>query len=105
MLMLSEMAGVAARHLDEPVGSQRTVTATLDVVRDLVESGKVIVGDVVREPDGLLAVASWGLGPRETTTRIRSEWTAIGRLEGLGQVCWLELTDAGRAEAPSRRAR
>lgn len=104
MLMLSEMASVAARHLNEPLDSPPVADTTVEIIGGLLESGSAIVGDVTRLPEGLLAVQSWDLGPPEATRRIRGEWTAIGVLKALGQVCWLELTESGRAEAEKHRA-
>lgn len=105
MLMLSEMASVAARHLGEPLDTPTVVRATVRVIVDFLESGDAIVGQVVRGPEGLLGVESWGLSATEAATRIESEWRAIGLLRALGEVCWLELTETGRAEATRLRAR
>ncbi len=104
MLMLSEMASVAARHLHELLDSPPVVGMTVEVIGGLLESGSAIVGDVTRGSDGLLGVESWDLSPAEATNRILGEWSAIGLLRGLGQVCWLELTKKGRLEAEHRRA-
>lgn len=102
MLMLSEMAGVAARNLGEPLDAWGR-SATLISIGSLLESEYAIVGEVVKGHDGLLAVQSWNLAPTDAVQRIDAEWRAIGHLDGLGQVCWLELTDAGRAEAKRLR--
>jgi hypothetical protein len=72
--------------------------ATTEAISELVGSGYAIVGDVVRD-EGLLCVQSWGLGAAETIKRVEDEWRALGRMPNLGEVCWLELTDAGRAKA------
>jgi hypothetical protein len=105
MLMLAEMSSVVSRHLDEPLDSERVVDVTVDLIEQLVGSGDAIVGDVIRFPEGLLGVQSWGLDPSRTGDRVRTEWTAIGRLEKLGEVCWLELTETGREKAKTFRAR
>jgi hypothetical protein len=100
MLQLGEMAHVARRHLPAASDERDVVAATLEVITDFLESKYAIVGDVRRDPDdGLLYVHSWALGPTDTAERIEREWLAIGRLEGLGEVCWLELTQNGRLEA------
>jgi hypothetical protein len=99
MLQLGEMASVAHRHLPAAVDERDVVAATLEIITDLLESDYAIVGDVTRDPDGLLCVRSWALGPSDSAERIEREWLAIGRLQGLGEVCWLELTENGRLEA------
>jgi hypothetical protein len=105
MLMLAEMSSVVSRHLDEPLDSELAVDATVDLIEQLLGSGHAIIGDVIRFPEGLLGVRSWGLNPSSTGDRIRREWRAIGRLEKLGEVCWLELTEEGRENARTLRAR
>jgi hypothetical protein len=98
MLQLSEMASVARRHLGGSPSEAQVMQATTEVVGELVGSGYAIVGDVIKD-EGLLCVRSWALGAAETIERIEDEWRALGRPPNLGDVCWLELTDAGRAEA------
>jgi hypothetical protein len=98
MLQLDEMASVARRHLGGSPSEAEVMQATTEVVGELVGSGYAIVGDVIRD-EGLLCVRSWGLGVSETIERVEDEWRALGRPPNLGDVCWLELTDAGRAEA------
>jgi hypothetical protein len=56
------------------------------------------VSDAIKD-EGLLCVQSWGLSADDTIKRIEDEWRALGRSPNLGEVCWLELTDVGRAEA------
>jgi len=98
MLQLSEMASVAQRHIGRSPSEGATMRATTEAISELVGSGYAIVGDVVRD-EGLLCVQSWGLGAAETIKRVEDEWRALGRMPNLGEVCWLELTDAGRAKA------
>jgi hypothetical protein len=83
------------RNVDESEIAQ----GALDVITDLLDSGYAIVGDVVTEPDGLLGVRSWGLNTSDTVKRIRGQLRDLGRAPELGEVCWLELTEAGRATA------
>ncbi len=98
MLQLDEMASVARRHLGGSPSEADVMRATTEVIGELLSPGYAIVGDAVRD-EGLLCVQSWGLGGAETIGRIEDEWRALGRPPNLGEVCWLELTDAGRAEA------
>lgn len=98
MLQLDEMAFVAKRYLGGSPSEGAVMHATTEVIGELIGCGSAIVGDVVRD-EGLLCVQSWGLGVAETIKRIEHEWRGLGRMPNLGEVCWLELTDAGRAEA------
>ena len=98
MLQVSEMASVARRHLGGSPDEADVIRATTEVVGELVGSGYAIVGDAIKD-EGLLCVQSWGLGAAETIKRVEDEWRALGRMPNLGEVCWLELTDAGRTEA------
>jgi hypothetical protein len=98
MLQLNEMASVARRHLGGPPSEAEVIQATTEVIGELVGSGYAIVGDVTRD-ERLLCVRSWGLGVADTIKRIEDEWRALDRAPNLGEVCWLELTDADRTEA------
>jgi hypothetical protein len=98
MLQLDEMAWVAQRHLGGSPSEGEIMHATTEVIGELVGSGYAIVGDVVKD-EGLLCVCSWGLSTADTVKRIGDEWRALGHPPNLGEVCWLELTDAGRVEA------
>lgn len=98
MLQLDEMASVARRHLGGSPSEADVMRATTEVIGELVGSGYAIVGDVVRD-EGLLCIRSWGLSAADTIKRVEDEWRALGRPPNLGEVAWLELTDAGRAEA------
>lgn len=98
MLQLDEIAFVAQRHLGGSPDEAETMRAATEAIGELVGSGYAIVGDVVKD-EGLLCVQSWGLGVAETIKRVEDEWRALGRMPNLGEVCWLELTDAGRAKA------
>jgi hypothetical protein len=98
MLQLSEMASVARRHLGGSPSETEVVQATTGVVGELMGAGHAIVGDVVKD-EGLLCVRSWGLSVADTIKRIEDEWRALGRAPNLGEVCWLELTETGRAHA------
>jgi hypothetical protein len=98
ILQLDELASVARRHLGGSPSEGEIMHATTEVIHELVGSGYAVMGDVVRD-ERLLCVRSWGLSPAETIKRIEDEWRALGRMPNLGEVCWLALTDAGRAEA------
>jgi hypothetical protein len=98
MLQLGEMAWVARRHLGGSPSEPDVIRVTTEVISELLDSGYAIMGDVVKD-EGLLCVCSWELSTADTVKRIEDEWRALGGPPNLGDVGWLELTDAGRAEA------
>jgi hypothetical protein len=100
ILQLSEMASVARRHLGGSPSEAEVMRVTTDIIGELLGAGHAIVGNVIRD-EGLLCVRSWGLGVSETIERIEDEWRALGRSPNLGDICWLELTEAGREYALS----
>jgi hypothetical protein len=99
ILQLSEMAGVARRHLGGSPSEDEVMRATTEIVGELVDAGYAIVGDVAKDDKGILYISSWGLGSADTVKRIEDGWRSLGRPPNLGDVCWLELTESGRAHA------
>jgi hypothetical protein len=99
ILQLSEMAGVACRHLGGSPSEDEVVGVTTEIIGELVDAGYAIVGDVAKNDEGILYISSWGLGSADTIKRIEDEWRALGQPPNLGDVCWLELTESGRAHA------
>jgi hypothetical protein len=99
ILQLSEMTGVARRHLGGSPSEDEVMRVTTEIIGELVDAGYAIVGDVAKDDEGILYIASWGLGSSDTIKRIEDESRALGRPPDLGDVCWLELTESGRAHA------
>jgi hypothetical protein len=99
ILQLDEMASVARRHLGGSASEVEVMQVTTGIIRELMNAGYAIVGNVAKDDEGILYISSWGLGPADTTKRIEEEWGALGRMPNLGEVCWLELTETGRAHA------
>jgi hypothetical protein len=99
MLQWAELVSVARRTLPPDSSDAEAAQAVLAVISDLLESKLAIVGDVVGRTDGPLSVRSWGQSNSATAARIASCLGELGRPATLGEVCWLELTEAGRAEA------
>ena len=71
---------------------------TLKVIYSLLSSGYAIAGNVEKD-EGILRIRSWGLSPSDTVSRIEEKWHELEKPPNLGDVVWLELTEAGRAEA------
>jgi hypothetical protein len=103
MLQLSEIAGVVRRHKEIALTESAVVSPTLEVIRELLDSAYVIAGNVVKDEEGILMVQSWGLRPGETIARIEKEWRELGHPITVGDVVWLELSDAGRDKARKER--
>jgi hypothetical protein len=100
ILQLSEIVSVVARYVgigrhDEPA----IIAPTLAAIRDLVEPGWAIAGDAVQDTEGYAVINGWALTPSEVIARIEKDWGELEKPPGLGAVVWLELTNAGRAEA------
>lgn len=66
--------------------------ASLEVIRDLLEDGLVVVGDIDWE---LEILVPWTSEPKETLARIREEWDRIGRDPDHLEICWLTTTQKG----------
>lgn len=98
MLQLDEIASVARRRLGGTAGEPDVMQATTETIGELMNAGYAIVGDVAKN-GGRLCVRPWGLNTEETVKRIEDDWRGLGRPPNIGEVCWLELTDAGRDEA------
>jgi hypothetical protein len=99
ILQLSEMASVVQRHLGGSPSETQVMQATTETIGVLLDAGYAIVGNVAKDDEGILYISSWGLGSADTIKRIKDEWFALERPPSLGDVCWLELTESGRAHA------
>jgi hypothetical protein len=80
ILQLSEMASVARRHLGGSASEVEVMQVTTGIIRELMNAGYAIVGNVAKDNEGILYIYSWGLGPADTTKRIEEEWGALGRM-------------------------
>ena len=63
---------------------------TLDIVRELLEGDLVQVGDVTD-----VGFQAWKMSTDECLRRIEAECEALGREPSLGEICWLQNTEAG----------
>lgn len=82
-------------HLDESA----VMGPTLDAIRDLLETKYMIAGDAVKDGKGSYVIRPWGLGASDAIARIEKEWRELEEPPNLGDVVWLDLTDAGQTEA------
>lgn len=68
---------------------------SLRIIRKLLEDGLVEAG-MVGEKEGFIP---WGIPVDDAMQRIESEWSATSMGPGLGEVCWLNLTEQGQSQA------
>jgi len=68
---------------------------SLRLIRRLLDHGLMEVGTVT-EQDGF---TRWSISFSEAMRRIESEWRARPEGPGLGEVCWLNLTEKGQIQA------
>ena len=90
----AEVAWVA-----KSIGGGESYETILDLslwsIRALLDESLAEVGMVTRE-HGFVA---WDTPPADSMARIEAEWRTKPRGPDLGEVCWLSLTEAGRARA------
>lgn len=65
------------------------------LIRKLLEDGLAVPG-MVDEQEGFLP---WGIPLNAAMKRIESSWSTEPGGPGLGEVCWLNLTEEGHAQA------
>lgn len=99
VLQLSEVISGVSAYLSKSPHDLSLMWPTIKVVQYLLESGYVVVGDVMKKDDGSLFVRSWELSPPEAGKRMERDWQDLDEPRNLNDIVWLELTDAGRDEA------
>lgn len=65
---------------------------TLQIIRSLMESGLIEVGDLTK--DGF---RKWLTPIGDSVSRVEREWNTLGRPPSLGEICWLQNTAKGNA--------
>jgi hypothetical protein len=87
----------ARQYVSDEVG---TVTAeelreqTLSVVSSLLDTGLMVAGDL-----RATGFTPWPLDPAAAIARLRTEWVDPEVTLHTGDLCWLQITDAGEALA------
>ena len=77
---------------------ERVRTEAIELIEAVVTTGLMVVGDVT---DG--GFFAWDLSDQDALARVRASWPADVDVPGLGEVCWLENTNAGDERARHRR--
>jgi hypothetical protein len=80
----------------EPEEARRELS--LRLIRKLLEDGFAEAG-MVEEQEGFVP---WGIPVEDAMQRIESGWPRRSSGPGLGEVCWLNLTEEGQAQALER---
>jgi hypothetical protein len=81
---------------------QAVMGPTLEVIGELLEPGYFVAGDALLHDDDTYSISPGELDTSAAIKRIEKEWRELPEAPSLGDVVWLEITDAGRAEAQRR---
>lgn len=65
---------------------QQVKKATLRVVREAVEEGRVVAGRLVERDEAAPTFVPWQLQADEVVARIEAEWSLLGRDPSLGDI-------------------
>lgn len=79
-------------------GDQAIRKESVDTIRKVLEAGWFVAGEVIRDR----GFEPWQLHPTEAVSEVNRRWDALGREPGLGEVCWLQITEAGEEELRRR---
>jgi hypothetical protein len=71
------------------LGEER-LRASLEVIRELLTSGLMVVGDLFES-----GFVPWNLAIPEALDRVEREWRALGREPNLWEICWFANTPLG----------
>jgi hypothetical protein len=94
VIQLAEIISVARYEVGIPFGPEM-FTAVYECLRSLVAKGYANIGDWNLSSIGP-SIVPWPGDADTIAERAISEWKALRRNPGLGEVCWLELTELGR---------
>lgn len=73
---------------------QEVLSLSVNTIRAVVTEGLMQLGDVT---DG--GFFEWDLEQEAAIEKVERDWSALGRLPDLGDVCWLANTPAGDTRA------
>src|SRR5262249_231990 len=73
-----------------PEGPAQARRITLDLVRELLESGQLRAGFPTLDGRGFVP---WTLSPAEALARIEREWDALGREPTIGDIVWFDAAE------------
>jgi hypothetical protein len=94
-IQAAEVASVVQSAATQPTSADIRRVA-LEVIEDLVRGDFMRAGDVTSE-----GFIEWPVTSAEAIQRITSEWNALSRSPGLGEICWLSNTSKGDQRARS----
>lgn len=93
-IQAAEVASVA-RTTGGAESEEAVRDLSLRLIRALLEAGLVAIGSV-KEQIGFVA---WGIPIDDAMSRIETEWSTRPTGPGLGEICWLNLTEDGQFQA------
>lgn len=93
-VQLMDVAWSSSQAFPEAARPDKIARGT-EAIKLLLEGGLIRVGDV-RRGEGFVA---WDVSPGQAADRIEAEWTSLPEEPSLGDICWIELTEAGDAQA------
>ena len=92
-IQAAEVASVA-RTVGGAKTNDEVRALSLSVVRDLLQHELMEPGTVEGR-----TFTPWSVSVRNAMLRIEAEWPSSKESPGLGEICWLNLTDRGVREA------
>jgi len=94
--------GFARQYVSDEIGAVTTGELreqTLTVVSSLLDAGLMVAGDL-----RATGFTPWPLEPAAAVARLRKEWIDPEVTLHSGDLCWLQITEAGEALARRMRA-
>lgn len=70
------------------LSSEEAKAATLEVVRDALSRGEIVVGEFVGGDTETTSFIPWEMSLTDALHRIESEWGALAREPNLGDIAW-----------------
>jgi len=86
---LWETIHIVARHHNRAVEEPVLKEDVLDAIQELLDQGSIRAGSV--EVDGTFT--PWTLSSDASMTRIREEWSKLGRQPNIGDIVWLDTAE------------
>ena len=89
----SEVAFVA-KEIGHAQSAEEIRDLSLKMIREVVQQGLMEIGDLPEEGRRLML---WPMTPQKCLDRVEREWNVLARNPTLGEICWLQNTDKGKA--------
>lgn len=83
-----------AKSLGNATQADENRELSIKLIRELLERNLMEIGDVT-----VSGFVGWNLPLNQAMERLAELWQALPGVPSLGDVCWLNLTEGGKAEA------